>query len=300
MSVSISKVLWAILSGLVLGVGLWAQDGRAAGGGELSPSWESFEVAIEVEETGDFVVTETQIYAPGAQAAQEQTRRLALDRIDAISDVRLFEDGNELAVSTRVKSDHVRLRWHQPPRSAVRHTVVLQYRVKGGVYVHADGDQLVWPALAAEREGVIRQGVVSVRVPDGAGKRIQQFMSYGVAAEADQVDERTVRFTTRDALQVGEGLDVKVVLPHGRLDAVQPDWQQEQERTYVLPGILGYIDTAAFIIFGIVLLGGALYIASERSQGYTAIIRTGVNGQIQVVDQGWPTGETGYQTGESH
>lgn len=291
--------LWVLLSGLVLGVSLSVQAGRADRGVEISPSWEGVDVVIEVEETGDLVVTETQTYTPVAQPAQKQTRRFALDRVDAITDVQIFEDGTEVPVSTRVKPDHMQIRWRQPRRSAARHTVVMRYRVKGGVYVHADGDQIVWPALAAERAGMIRQGTVSIRIPDGPGKRIQQFTSYGVPAEARQVDARTVTFSTRDPLPAGEGLDVKVILPHGALDAVQPDWQQGKAAPYVLPGVLGYIDTAAFVIFGILILGGALYIAAERSQGYTATIHPGVNGQIQVVDQRWPSGETGYHTGQS-
>lgn len=287
--------LWVVVCGLLVGLSLSTPLIASEG----SPTWDTFDVAIEVEATGDLIVTETQRFAPKAQAAQKLTRRLALDRIDAITDVQLYEDGHELSVSTRVKSDHVRLRWRQPRRSASPHTVVLRYRVKGGVYVHAEGDQIVWPALAAEREGTIQQGTVSIRVPGETGARIQQFMSYGVGAEARQVDDHTVTFETQRAVQSGEGLDVKVVLPHGALDVEQSGWQQGKERPYALPGVLGYIDTAAFIIMGVLMIGGALYVAAERSQGYTATIHPGVNGQIQVVDQRWPSGETGHYTGES-
>jgi hypothetical protein len=239
-------------------------------------------VAIEVQATGDLLVTETQTYVSAPQQAQPRMRRIALDHLDAITDVRIVEDGHELPVSTRVKASHIRIRWRQPRRVAARRTVVMHYRVKGSVYLHNDGDQIVWPALPAEREGPIRQSTVSVRVPEALESRIQQVMSYGAPADVRRVDAHTVTFVSRAALPPGEKLDVKVVVPHGVLGVAMSDWQQGKEASYKIPGVVGQIDTMAFIVFPVIILGGALYIAAERSQGYTASLQTGTNGQIRV------------------
>jgi hypothetical protein len=84
----------------------------------------------------------------------------------------------------------------------------------------------------------------------------------------------------------GEKLDVKIVVPHGVLDAAMSDWQQGKEASYKIPGLVGQIDTLAYIIFPVILLGGALYIAAERSQGYAAHLQIGINGQIWAVYPG--------------
>jgi hypothetical protein len=89
----------------------------------------------------------------------------------------------------------------------------------------------------------------------------------------------------RAAVPPGEKLDVKIVVPHGVLDAAMSDWQQGKEASYKIPGLVGQIDTLAYIIFLVILLGGALYIAAERSQGYTANLQIGINGQIRAAHQ---------------
>jgi hypothetical protein len=121
-----------------------------------------------------------------------------------------------------------------------------------------------------------------VRVPEALESRIQQVMSYGAPADVRRVDAHTVTFVSRAALPPGEKLDVKVVVPHGVLGAAMSDWQQGKEASYKIPGVVGQIDTMAFIVFPVIILGGALYIAAERSQGYTASLQAGTNGQIRV------------------
>lgn len=274
--------VWMLVCGLALALGISAENQAA----EVLPYWEKIDVAIEVQATGDLLVTETQTYVSAPQQAQKRMRRIALDRLDTITDVRIFEAGHELPVSTRIKANHIRIRWRQPRRAAARHTVVMRYRVKGSVYLHHGGDQIVWPALSAEREGPVRQGTVSVRVPEALESRIQQVMSYGAPADVRRVDARTVSFVPRAAVPPGEKLDVKIVVPHGVLDVAMSDWQQGKEASYEIPGLVGQIDTLAYILFPVILLGGALYIAAERSQGYTANLQTGINGQIRAAHQG--------------
>ena len=274
--------VWILVCGLTLALGVSAESQATEG----MPYWEKIDVAVEVQTTGDLLVTETQTYVSAPRQAQKRVRRIALDRLDAITDVRIFEEGHELPVSTRVKANHIRIRWYQPRRAAARHTVVMRYRVKGSVYLHHGGDQIVWPALSAEREGPVRQGTVSVRVPEALESRIQQVMSYGAPADVRRVDARTVSFVPRAAVPPGEKLDVKIVVPHGVLDAAMSDWQQGKEASYKIPGLVGQIDTLAYIIFLVILLGGALYIAAERSQGYTANLQIGINGQIRAAHQG--------------
>lgn len=274
--------VWMLVCGLALALGISAENQAA----EVLPYWEKIDVAIEVQATGELLVTETQTYVSAPQQAQKRMRRIALDRLDTITDIRIFEAGHELPVSTRIKANHIRIRWRQPRRAAARHTVVMRYRVKGSVYLHHGGDQIVWPALSAEREGPVRQGTVSVRVPEALESRIQQVMSYGAPADVRRVDARTVSFVPRAAVPPGEKLDVKIVVPHGVLDVAMSDWQQGKEASYEIPGLVGQIDTLAYILFPVLLLGGALYIAAERSQGYTANLQTGINGQIRAAHQG--------------
>ncbi len=128
--------------------------------------WQALDVAIDVEETGDLLVTERQTYVFTAPHRTKRLHRIPLAQADAITDIRVFEEGRELAVSAKRSRNQVRIRWRQRRQTPERQTFVVQYRVKGGVRLHPQGDQIVWPALFADRDAPIQGSTVTVRVPE--------------------------------------------------------------------------------------------------------------------------------------
>ena len=251
------------LGGLIIAATAWAA------GTENSRYWERFEVAIEVELSGDLLVTETQTVVLNRSSDAMQRRRLNLEKADAITDVQVVEDGQERRVSTHVQDDQAWIEWRAASGASERRTVVLRYRVQGAVRLRSDGDQVVWTALSDERQGEIQRGTVTVRVPEVWAQQIKGFTHYGAAADATLADSRTVSFTSQQHLSPSEGLTVKVVGPHGLLNAEEPRWQRGEEAPYTLPGLVGQIDTVALIGFAGGLIMVALFIGIQSSRTAT-------------------------------
>jgi hypothetical protein len=221
----------------------------------VSYYWKTLDVEVEVEETGDFLITETQTYVFTEPHSKERFRWIPLTYVDSITDVQVYDTGRKLRVKTGSKADRYWIRWRHSLNPPETRTFVVRYRAKRGVRIDARNDQVVWPVFVAARDAPVQRGKVTVRVPPSLAGQIRRFTHYGVPADAQQVDARTVTFVPQRALQPDEEFTVKLYVPHGILNTSVPAWQNGEKVVYRLPGLLGYIDTVVFIAFGIALLG---------------------------------------------
>ena len=232
---------------------------------DVSYYWQRLDVEVEVEETGDLLITEIQTYVFTASHSNKRLRRIPLAHVDSVTDVEVYENGRKLRVKTSRKADQYWIRWRHRPSPPETRTFVVRYRAKGGMYIDSRSDQMVWPALSEGRDAPIQRSKVTVRVPPSLAGQIRRFNHYGVPTDAQQIDARTVTFVPQGALQPDEALTVKLYVPHGVLNAPIPAWQRGEEVVYHLPGLLGYIDTVVFVIFGIVMIGVWLSSTTQKS-----------------------------------
>jgi Predicted membrane protein (DUF2207) len=239
---------------------LWIGGVRDAIVADASFYWEALDVHIHIEKTGDLLVTEMQTYIFTAPYARHRTQDIPLAQADAITDVSVLEGERELPVSVKRKGDQVRLRWRHSRNTSAYHTFTVQYRVRGSVRVHPQGDQFIWPALVAERRAPIKASSVTVHVPDALAGQLQRVRHYGVPADIRHPDAQTVTFAPRRALVPGEELSVKIMLPHGRLDLPASGWQQGREAAYELPGMSGAVCTIAYVVIGLGFFGVTAYV----------------------------------------
>lgn len=257
------QAVWIGLGLLACGLGT-VHSGQAANAAYL---WRTLDVGIELDPSGDLLITETQRYDVTGEPAPQLQRTIPLDNVDHIAAVEVFENERALAVNTGVEEEQFRIRWRAPRRPAhaqtETRTFVVRYRVQGGVRVHPDGDQIVWTALFGERETPLPQGSVTLQVPSALAGEIQHSKSYGVPAVVRQLDARTLSFVPSTELQPDETLTVKVVVPHGRLNVAMPKWQRGVDVPYALPGLLGRIDTMVLIVLGIGLFACLYYAISS-------------------------------------
>lgn len=226
----------------------------------------SFDVDIEIETSGDLLVTETLNYVFTGNASTKRVRRIPLNSVDRITDVQAYENGNKLRTKTSARKNQMLIRWrHQLEHPGTR-TFVLQYRAQGAVRIDERHDQVVWPAVFGNHQTRIEASQVTVRVPPALADQIQHASHYGVGAEMRRVDARTVTFSPHRALQPDEGLTVKLYLPHGRLHTDGSAWQRGEDAAYRLPGLVGYIDTLMFI--GLIIALPAIWVlaASQKQQ----------------------------------
>ena len=206
--------------------------------------WEFINVNIEVQENGDMLVTETQKYVFTAAHTNERYRWIPLDKVDRIDNVEVYEEERKLSATTGIEDNLLWIRWRHalsPPES---HTFVLKYRVKGGLHIHDDSDQVYWKALFKDRAAPIQSGRVTVRLPASLAGQVLSYKSFGVAADAREVDDQTVEFIPRGAVPPGRGLEIQMVFPHGLLDVPAPAWLQTQYnfRWWLLGGGRGFFS----------------------------------------------------------
>jgi hypothetical protein len=238
--------------------------------------WELVHIEIEVHEDGDMLVTETQTYVFTAPHTDQRYRWLPLDKVDGIQDVQVFEAGRRLAATTGIEKDQLWIRWQHPLSPPESHTFVLKYRVKGGLQIHEAGDQIFWKAVFKDRAAPIQSAQVTIRLPASLAEQVTSFQSFGVPADARQVDARTIEFVSRGPLPPGEELEVQVVYPHGLLDLPPPAWQQargvQPDSSQHNPDSLRWLPCG----WAIVLLALAFLIWAPRGLG---IVGHGLGGE---------------------
>ncbi|MCI5150214.1 MAG: DUF2207 domain-containing protein, partial [Candidatus Electrothrix sp. MAN1_4] len=115
-----------------------------------------------------------------------------------------------------------------PPES---HAFVLKYRIKGGIQVHDKEDWVYVKAIFKDRSAPIQSGKVTVHLPDALAGKISSFKSFGVPAEARQIDERSVEFVAQGVMPPGQELEVRVAVPHGMLQIIEPK-QPKRDSAY--------------------------------------------------------------------
>jgi positive regulator of sigma E activity len=207
--------------------------------------WEFIHVEIDVQENGDMLVTETQKYVFTASYSNKRYRWLPLDKVDSIENVEVFEGDRKLSVTTRIKKNQQWIRWQHALNPPESHTFVIKYRVKGGLQIDNSEDKVYWKAIFKERAAPILSGKVTVRLPAILAKKIRNFKSFGVPANARQIDTRTFEFVSRGAMPAGEEMEVLVTFPHGLLDV---PLQKSEEVGFLIVRMIGLLLLALFIL----------------------------------------------------
>ncbi len=190
--------------------------------------WDFINVDINLQSNGDMVITETQKYTFTANHTNQRYRYIPLDDIDQITDVAVYEGEEQLSTETGTQDDQYWIRWRHNLEAPESHTFKVQYRVVGGVQTRGANHQIYWRALFPERDTDIKQGSVTVRLPDELAGKVNQFTSTGVAATNRQIDAQTFEFTANQPLAPREFLEVKVRFPNNILDIADTASSQGQ------------------------------------------------------------------------
>ena len=197
--------------------------------------WDFINVLIDVQENGDMLITETQKYVFTGPHSNERYRYIPLNKVDGIDQIEVFEGEEKLAAQTDVKNGQHWIKWRHELNPPESHTFVLKYRVKGGIQVHGEEDWVYVKAIFKDRSAPIESGQVTVRLPDALAGKVSSFKSFGVPAEARQVDERTVEFISHGVLPPGKELEVRLAVPHGVLALAAPAAAKPRSEPAVRP-----------------------------------------------------------------
>ncbi|MBE9109038.1 DUF2207 domain-containing protein, partial [Nodosilinea sp. LEGE 07298] len=180
--------------------------------------WDFINVDIDLESNGDMVITETQKYTFTADHTNQRYRYIPLDKVGRITDVAVYEGNAQLPIQTGTEDNQYWIRWRHDLAAPESHTFKVQYRVIGGVQIQGENSQIYWRALFPERNADIKQGKVTVHLPDELVGKISQVTSEGVTATSRQVGPNTLEFVVDQPIAPRQFLDIKVRFPTGILD----------------------------------------------------------------------------------
>ncbi|NER84951.1 MAG: DUF2207 domain-containing protein [Leptolyngbya sp. SIO1D8] len=188
--------------------------------------WDFINVDITLQPNGDLLVTETQKYQFTANHTNERYRYIPSDRVDKITDIKVYENDTRLPIETGIQDNQYWIRWRHdltPPES---HTFVLKYRVIGGVQTKVDISQIYWRALFSERDATIRQGRVTIHLPEALSGKVISFKGEGTSSMKRQITGNKFEFVVDNPLPPQQFLDVKVRFPAEILNLEKPQWQR--------------------------------------------------------------------------
>jgi len=198
--------------------------------------WARWDVDITVREDGTFRVVEEQTIEFTSGVFTFGTRGIDTSRLGTIAAVEVREgdrvftessSGEPWTFQTYYEGGEFVIKWFFEPTADSRHTYTLAYTVSGGLRYYADGDQLWWKAVAADRPFPIRASRATIRVPEGA--EIQNWDAYGIAATAQKVDAHTVAFEATEAVAPGQDYEVRVQFTHGVVAGTPQPWQAQAD-----------------------------------------------------------------------
>ncbi|MEO0457303.1 MAG: DUF2207 domain-containing protein [Cyanobacteria bacterium P01_A01_bin.114] len=188
--------------------------------------WEFIDVNLDVQPSGDMLVTETQKYVFTDDHTPQRYRYIPLDKVDAIKDVEVFEGETRLNNQVGQKDNQLWISWKHPLDAPETHTFTLKYRVIGGLQVNEQTTQVYWQAIFPDRSAFIEAAKVRVQLPEAVTEQVN-FTSFGAPSAAQAIDQRTFEFTAQDKMLPRQALEVQVSFPSQLLDIPQPEWQQQ-------------------------------------------------------------------------
>ena len=239
---------------------------------EKSYSADRFDIAMEVEEGGSVLVTETVVFDFVGGPFTFVFRELPLDHTDGISIVEASVDGvvypfGENAGQVEISTGNpMRITWHLEPTSNTSHTVVLTYRADGVVRQEEGIDALYWQPLPDSYEYTIGESETVVDYPTRAALISEPAVLAGTAVITQSPNQ--VTFTAQN-LQPNSPLVFMMQFESGSLISAPPNWQVEQQAVAVrqadqnaqIPYWIGF----AILVFGVSFVAMLVYYRQHRA-----------------------------------
>lgn len=173
--------------------------------------WEKIDIDLQLVESGDLLVTETQAYVFTAPYTNQRTRYIQLDQIDEIKDITVTENNLPVAnLRTSAADGKQYISWEHPPISKFpeSHIFVLKYRVVGSLEVGNDRTQLKWMAIFPDRKAVVNSARIRLQMPVQLSGRIKDFQTNGVATTINYVNSITIDFSSKGSISPQSQLQI--------------------------------------------------------------------------------------------
>ncbi|MCX6048021.1 MAG: DUF2207 domain-containing protein, partial [Chloroflexi bacterium] len=234
----------SLLIGLMLLVSL-CNIGTSAAQSAPPITYEHYDVAIELQPNGDFIVREIQqIRFDGSFHTANAEIPVALTA--GIEDIQIYGDNQPYKLggygpgsfTVNTDSDFVIINWEYAyTRPGEVRTFTLQYRVKGGLWVYPQQNVLEWRAVPAERSGIlVENSAVTVTLPTTVATDQLQYTAYGpdftpriMATQNLTPTLSQVVFTANEPIPDGVNFQVQVGFPPNLVPAEKQAWQDRED-----------------------------------------------------------------------
>jgi uncharacterized membrane protein len=228
--------------------------------------WQRYDVNIDIQSNGDFVVTEEQEIAFTSGTFQFGFAAIPLARLDSITDISVSEvaGGQESpykqsashganTFQTYEENKQQMIYWYFSPTTNATRTYRLKYKVLGGMRYYDKGDQLWWKAIAPDHNFPIKSSTITVNLPADFEASQLVIDSYGASAQNSITGSRTVSFNAKN-ISSDKELEVRVQFPHGVMSGQSSAWQAAFDRQQTLGPIINIV----MLLFGALILIGGL------------------------------------------
>ena len=260
-----------VVTGVVVALSVLAAlvpSGTMAQGQTLH--WDRYDVIVDLHEDGTFTVTEEQHINFTSGTFREGFAVIPLDRVDNISNIQVFEDGQPYERGwetpgtfdvTEYRNEVEILWWFQPASNEVRQFTI-QYDVTGGlrVYEETGREQLWWRVVDTDFVADVRNATFQLNLPQPVTEEELASEIYTLRAETTSIempDPSTILFQVSD-IEQGDAFEARAEFP-AMTTAAAPAWQaaddEEREREERLEPFKA-LANIAFLGVGVLLLVG--------------------------------------------
>jgi uncharacterized membrane protein len=235
--------------------------------------WERYDVTIDLREDGSFTVTEEQHINFTSGTFREGFAIIPLDRVDSITNIRVFENGQEYERGWEMPgtfdvtqySAEVEILWWFTPASNEIRQFTIQYDVAGGlrVYEETDREQIWWRVVDTDFVARVEQASLQLNLPQPVSEEelaAEVFTVRTEAASIQMLDSSTILYVASDLGQ-GDAFEARAEFP-SMTTATAPAWQAaddaQRERDDRL-AIWGAVANVLFLGLGaLILVGGSI------------------------------------------
>ena len=190
--------------------------------------WEKIDVDLQLVESGDLLVTETQEYVFTDVYTKQRNRYIQIDKIDDIKDIVVTEDNQPVVNLKVLKSDgRQHISWEHPftNKFPEHHTFVLKYRAVGGLEVDDPQTKFKWMAIFPDRRNSIKSAQVTLHLPLKLSGLAKNFATNGVAVDTKNINPTTIQFIAKGSIEPKSKLAILGQFPTNLLNLNQSQWQ---------------------------------------------------------------------------
>ncbi len=165
--------------------------------------WEKMDVDLQLVESGDLLVTETQKYVFTDKYTNRRNRYIQIDKIDSIQDIVVTENNKPVSNLQISKSDgkqHISWEHTFTEKFPEEHTFVLKYRAIGSLEVGDPQTKFKWMAIFPDRKAAIKAAQVTLHLPAKLAG-VTGFTTNGVAVDIKKIDPTTIQFISKGSIE---------------------------------------------------------------------------------------------------